>query len=456
MRVLAVGFALPNPEVDNYSFAQAPSFFDYDAVVVDPSAVSRLIEEVVDQTGEHVTNSREPVNNGATSPIGTGLADLLRRRQMETERLLALGRPIVCFAYPNVYHHRVAGFTGCDRYFWLPAPSGMQYRESHLLPGDGSTVITTDSEHPFASYVDAFKKRLGYRAYFADAIPNFSEFGHVFARSAGGAAVGVELTVGAGRIVFIPPVAEPGASSDRHPLAKTIVDCLRRLLGREAEGPAPLWLKEYTLPGLAELETQHETATSAVAEAQGQLAEAKANLQELDKYRHLLWQEGKYGLEATARDAFSLLGFQITPSLDEPCALFADSDKILLEVEGAPAEVGMEPHYRLRRRLEEAIAESGKRQKGVLLVNGFRLKTPADRATQYSNALRVAAESMRYCLLTSTQLFEVTKRHLEGDQQIAGAFRQCLAASEGVFDLDSLVAAAQPQPSETANSAPAT
>ena len=167
---------------------------------------------------------------------------------METERLLALGRPIVCFAYPNVYHHRVAGFTGCDRYFWLPAPSGMQYRESHLLPGDGSAVITTDSEHPFASYVDAFKKRLGYRAYFADAIPNFSEFGHVFARSAGGAAVGVELTVGAGRIVFIPPVAEPGASSDRHPLAKTIVDCLRRLLGREAEGPAPLWLKESPYP----------------------------------------------------------------------------------------------------------------------------------------------------------------------------------------------------------------
>ena len=442
MRILSLGYPLPNPQVDNYSFASAPCFFDYDALVVDATALSRLIEEIVDQTKEHGTAERQPLINGATGPIAAGLADLLRRRQAETARLLANGGSVVCPIHPDVYHHRVAGFSGCDRYFWLPAPAGLSYSEGQLMPGYGTGALVTDHDHPFATYVESFRERLAYSAYFVEGITGFANFGRVFARSAGGAAIGVELRVGAGRVIFIPYVHDQAAGANRHPLASAIVDCLRRLQTEAAEEAPPSWVGGFTLPGLAELEAKQEAAAAALAEAQAKAAEAKAQLREMDRHRQLLWQEGKYGLEAAARDAFTALGYAASGTIDEPCLLIHEGERLLLEVEGSPAAVGMEPHYRLRQRLEQAIAE-GRPLKGLVLVNGYRLTSPLTRENQYTDSLRIAAESMRYCLLTTAQLFEVLRRHMAGDEQVAGLFRQRLLACEGFFDLDSLSSGGQ-------------
>jgi hypothetical protein len=443
MRILSLGYPLPNPQIDNCSFASAPCFFDYDAMVVDPEALSRLIEEIVDQTAEHATAERQPVVNGATGPIATGLADLLRRRQEETARLLANGGCVVCIIRPDVVHHRVSGFSGCDRYFWLPAPAGLQYRESHLMAGRGESVLVTDHDHPFATYVESFRERLAYSAYFAAGIPGFESWASVFARSAGGAAIGVDLRVDAGRVVFIPHVRDLAVGANRHPVASSIVDCLRRLRGQTVEESPPAWVTDFTLPGLAELEAKQAAAEEELATAQTKAAETRARLDEIARFRRLLWQEGKYGLEAAARDAFAALGCQVSDDLDEPCVVYRGSERLHLEAEGSPAAVGMEAHYRLRRRLEEAIA-AGRPQKGVVLVNGYRLNRPGSRDVEYADALRVASESMRYCLLTASQLFDVLRRHLDGDGQIAQDFWQRLLSCEGIFDAGGLSSDAQP------------
>ena len=57
MRILSLGFPMPGPQVDNHSFASAPVFFDYDAIVVNPLALSQFIEEVVSGSKEHTTPS---------------------------------------------------------------------------------------------------------------------------------------------------------------------------------------------------------------------------------------------------------------------------------------------------------------------------------------------------------------------------------------------------------------
>ncbi|MCH8849192.1 MAG: hypothetical protein IIC89_00005, partial [Chloroflexi bacterium] len=193
MRILSLGFPMPGAPVQNHSFASAPSFFDYDALVVHPQALSILIEQVVDAGEEHTTRSGERVVNAATGPDVVGLADLLRDRQEETARLLSRGGLVVCFAYPNVIHSRVAGFSGCDRYFWLPAPAGLQYREPFLRRGAGSNIIPIEHDHAFGPFVDQFRKKLAYQAYFDADVPAFDGAGRIFARSAGGAAIGVDL-----------------------------------------------------------------------------------------------------------------------------------------------------------------------------------------------------------------------------------------------------------------------
>jgi hypothetical protein len=110
------------------------------------------------------------------------------------------------------------------------------------------------------------------------------------------------------------------------------------------------------------------------------------------------------------RDALRLLGFQVTDDLDRPAEAVWEGQTVLLEVEGSPEAVGMAPHHRLRRRLEEALERTAQPQRGLIVVNGYRLRPPEERPAQYADALRVAAETMRYGLVTGHQLFSAVER----------------------------------------------
>ena len=439
MRILSLGFPMPGPPVDNHSFASAPTFFDYDAVVVSPVALSLLIEEVVDASAEHTTRAGERVVNGPTTPDGVGLADLLRDRQEETARLLSRGGTVVCFAYPNVVHGRVTGFAGCDRYFWLPAPAGVHYGEPFLRRGTGSEMIVTEHDHPFGPFVAQFRGKLAYHAYFAD--DRFAGAARVIARSAGGAAVAIELPLGEGRAVFLPSPARPPNSDQRYAYSNALQDAIRHSLRLAASSGPPSWLAAYELPGLRERLAARDDAQRQAGAARETLAAAADSLLELDCYRRLLWQEGKHGLEEPVRDALTLLDFRVLPQdIDSPARIQLSADKrgdrvALLEVEGSHDAVGMDGHYRLRRRLEEAIVE-GKPKRGLLLINGHRSQPPSERETQHTDSLRVAAESMRYCVATTGQLFQAVRAHMEGDEATVHSFRERLLTTEGVLQED--------------------
>src|SRR3989304_3616825 len=172
-RALVVGIPLPHVTFDNYSFLSAPSLFDHDRVVVEMSSISDAVDQVVDGSPEYKT-------------------------------------------------------PGGRRYDWLPAPEGFAYAQQ-LLAGYGKLgVEVDDAGHSFAPYVEEFGVRLAFRAYVSEE-EGFSKFGRVFARSPGGAAVGVELAIGGGRVVLLPPLGQMDYSRDRVPLANTLHICLERL-----------------------------------------------------------------------------------------------------------------------------------------------------------------------------------------------------------------------------------
>ena len=441
MRILSLSFPLPGVPIDNHTFANAPTFFDYDAIVVDTAALSQLIEQVVDGSEEHTTRSGERVVNAQTGHGKIGLADLLRDRQDETARLLARGGLVVCLMYPNVIHSRVAGFSGCDRYFWLPAPHGLQYREPFLRRGTGTRLMPIEHDHAFGPFIDQFRDKLTYQAYFVDELPAFEGSGRTFARSAGGAAIGVELTLGNGTAVFLPPPSSPPTAEQRYAFSNAIQEGIRRTLRLEATSAPPEWLAGYELPGLTSRLAERENAAQQAQQAQASAAEQDDAVEGIDRYRKLLWQEGLHGLEEPVRDALSQIGFRvIASSIDSPAWIQLPADKAgkqaaLLEVEANVNAVGMEAHYRLRRRLEEAIAK-GKPRRGLLIINGHRTTAPAERAPQYDDALRIAAESLRYCVATTEQLFHAVRASLEGDTATLEAFRQRLITTEGILQED--------------------
>ena len=244
MRALVLGIPLPHITFDNYSFLSAPSLFDYDRIIVDMSALSEAVEQAIDGSPEHRTHSGQTVVNGPSSTRTFSLAELLRLRRLEAERALARGGTLVCLAYPDVAHEGIADLPGWRRYDWLPAPEGVSYTE-HLLAGFGKPgVEIADAEHAFAPYAEAFGVRLAFRAYASEQDESFSQYGRVFARSPGGAAVGVELKIGTGRVVLLPPLDPLNYSNDRVPLAKVLCDCLERMQASTADEPSQLIRKE--------------------------------------------------------------------------------------------------------------------------------------------------------------------------------------------------------------------
>jgi hypothetical protein len=104
--------------------------------------------------------------------------------------------------------------------------------------------------------------------------------------------------------------------------------------------------------------------------------------------------------------------------------------------------VGMEPHYRLRERLDSAIAHEARRPQGLIVVNGYRDQSPSQRSQQYEESLRVAAESMRYCVVDSTQIFEAVRDQMDGKD--VSAFCRRLIETEGVLASQSAAALNSP------------
>src|SRR5579884_2642398 len=128
MRVLVIGFPLPNIQFDNHTVLNSPAWYDYGGV-------------------------------------------------------------IAAFAKPDVVHDAVAGFPGCDRYAVLPAPAGVSYDVPFMLRADGTEVQPADWAHPFAAVLDKFRTWLRYRVRFDENLEGFPAYGRVIARSVGGAAV---------------------------------------------------------------------------------------------------------------------------------------------------------------------------------------------------------------------------------------------------------------------------
>jgi len=430
VRILTLGCALPDSSIDNYDWASAPSFFDYDAIVVEPQqAISKMINEVVQATGETpLTYDDEAVLDGPSTANTVGLADLLRRRRDETERLLLRGGLVVVFAYPDVAHTNVASFTGAHRYYWLPAPSGMDYGTSYVKPAGGTQVKPLDYQHPFADYLESLGNNIQYRALFTE--PGLN--GKVLGRSPGGAAIAIELEVGGGRVIFLPALPPRIGPGERANVAGLMVTAVRNALLLGAEEGAPSWVQDVSVPGIADARERAETAESALEAAEIEADEARNAYRALDRYRRILWQEGKYGYDLPVRDALSLLGLPTYAGVDEPASFYYDGGYVFLETESSKDAVGMDPHYRLRQRLEKRIAEASDRPRGVIVINGHRQDPPESREQQYTDALRVAAESMRYCVVTAHQVFEAVRDHLEGKGDDA-AFVKKLIETEGVY-----------------------
>jgi hypothetical protein len=235
VRTLVVGIPLPNPRFDNHSFLSAPSFSEYSRIVVEMSAVSAVIDEVIEGTSTQSTYGGQAIVNGPASSHAFPLADLLEMRRRETRRLLDGGGLVVLIGHPQVVHQAVGGGLWAS-YSWLPPLEGFSYGDD-ILAGFGTPgAVLADAAHPFAPYVEALASRISYRVYVNEDASAFREHGRVFARGQAGVAIGFELKASEGRLVFLPAITKP--QPDRQMIADAIVRCLEQW--DDGKGPAAI------------------------------------------------------------------------------------------------------------------------------------------------------------------------------------------------------------------------
>jgi len=425
-RILSLGFPLPGSAVDNYNFLSAPSFFDYDALVVDPASLATLIEGILAGAIEERTFGDAPVRNAPAAPGVASLGDVLVRRRDETRLLLERGGIVVCFARPPSLHR---GIVGADPYGdddWLggaPAAAGLR-----IVPADGTRVSVTDYEHPIAAFVEGQSANIAYAACFERA----GEGVRVFATSAGGQAVAADAPALAGRLVYVPALRQPPPGDQRYVASDALQAGIRRMLGVAAEGREPPWIGRFPVPGIDERRQEMQDAHAARDAAASAAAGADAAYDALARYRRLLWQEGALGLEEVVVESLRLLGFDV--HVDAGGAIDLRSEPTtLVEVAASEHAVELEAHHRLRQRIERVIEARGSAPRGVLFVNGYRLQPPGERPEQVTDRVRTAAETMRYCVATTASLFDAVVAALCGRDDEVAAYRERLCTHDGLL-----------------------
>lgn len=434
MRVLVIGYPMPDASIDNYSVMTAPSYYDYDALVVDPASITRDVRRLIEDGQEFEAHDSRPVLNAPTSASAVSAADQVRRRADETRRMLEAGATVIVLGRPNAVQGGLAGFEGCDRYSWLPAPAGLAWGTPYLKPAEGKNVRVAAEDHPAAGLLREYRKEITYRVAFDDRLPEVRNAGRVIATSGAGVPIAMEFSVLSGRVLFLPVFGdEPGTV--RAQISTSIVELCTRLADGGATDEAPYWVRSLALPGLEQAEAEVETATAAAAEAEAHLTTVRAQHDEIEHHRQVLWADGRQ-FEAAVVAALRVLGFAVTGGLGEPLTVTSEGAETLVEVESAREQVVEWPYIRLQRRLEERLLKQNERPGGLVIVNGHRLTSPDSRTEQFSTPLRLACENYRYTLLTTQTLFSLVQRALGGadPSDLAGIRRRVLGTSGLVTD----------------------
>lgn len=448
VRILAIGFPLPNVSFDNYNPLTAPSYNDYDALVIDPLSITTTAKALLEEAAEYEAFDGRPVINAPTSASAVSAAEQFRRRADETRRLLEAGGLVVVLARPDAIHGGIHGFEGLDRYHWLPAPGGIAWGAPYLKPAEGKTVRITAEDHTFAEVLREFRRETGYRAVFDDRLPEVRRAGRVIAAGGGDIPIAMEFSVSGGRVVFLPVMAE-GPYANRMELAQAVSDACLRLSGSESATDAPYWVRSQAIPGLEQLEAELEEAESAEAEARSHTGAVRDRHDALARHRRLLW-EGGAAFQNAVVESLRILGFPVDLATEGPPSLEHEGATALIEVESSRAQVVEWPYVRLQRRLEERLLRQGDILRGLVVANGFREKEPAQREDELSQPLRVACENYGFALITATTLFELVKRAL-ADPEAPGLLgvRRRIMAGKGLLTLEHLLGESSEEPRES-------
>ncbi len=415
MRILTIGYSLPNPLVDNHTVLNAPSITDYDAALIDPESITTTIGQMLEGERPFTAADGRPIVNGATTATQISAADQLQRRAEEAEQLLDQGGVIFLVGRPDATMTGVVGFEGFHRYHWLPAPKGASWNPPHLRAAEGKTIRIADDHHPLSAVLREYRRHLTYRAALHPDLVRGGTTGRLIATGGSAVPIAAEFPVLAGRVVVTPVFANVTGQT-RVKLAQALVDAMSAVATGVTNEDPPGWARTHALPTLEQIEAEMEEAQQEEQAAAARTTAIRERLEALTDHRRLLWAS-EPTFTSAVREALTLLGLTPTSGVGETLAVTEGEHTALVEVESAREEVAEWPYVRLQRRLERHLLDEGEQLKGIIVANGKRTITPTARRGQTTDALRVACENYGYALITGDTLFALVQRALGAEAE---------------------------------------
>lgn len=437
-KILAVDFELKGKNIDQISFSNKSSFTDYDVVIIDPYKIFATISHMALKSNGSVE---------VDSDFGKSYSITMGRRAEETKLLLEkAGGIVVCFLrakepilrYILRYKFKNDYIENVHCYSWLPSqtyfwhfdykdissrsPLGKagikklkrvkDYKFSsnsfNPTPRYGSEIKEIDKTHSFSQYFSALRGEI----YFETVINNTAliEIGKPIAKNKVGEVVALELPFGQGKFIFLPPLAE---NSDIEKVSGILIDCIQKSLHWTQPFTKPVWASKYELPGDSEVEKESTTLQGKMMELEKKKQTIGKRKIKLEMLRGLLYEQGKYKLEPSVREAFRILDFQqvLEPEeYEEEYDLYIKEKdlKIIGEVEGTNKQVDVKKYRQLLDYIEAEI-EKDKNVKGILIGNGFSDIDPKKRTEQFTPQAISGCKRRKFCRMTTYELFKAAR-----------------------------------------------
>jgi len=438
IRYLSVDWRLDHPEVRTDGFFGRRSLCGVDIVFIDPERVpERWVHDVPPQ-GDGIRRTDPQRDRG----FGRTISGWIERRRGEADDLLRVrGGILVCRLRPRGEPLELFSAGGreerADRYSWLP-PIALVDRHHQLsfptngrfLARCGDDVRLAQSGHPFEAYLEGMRGRIIYESVYQDLLSTpIERFGTVLARNAAGDVVSVEIPYDDGRMILVPPAVGVDPAEE----AEALVSAARAMGNRPGYVTPPDWSPAYSLPGEDGLVDEIAGLTERRAKIDAKIAEVHARLEGIDRYKRILFSQGRFTFVPAVADSFRALGFEVDPVGDLLELRSPEGDALVAAQAAEAPSIGLPPYRALLEAVDRSITEGAGHRKGILVVSGSRHLDPKRRPTQFSAEVLRGCQAQRFCLVTAYDLFKLVQRSLLDRKGAPPALRRVVLECDGEF-----------------------
>jgi len=417
--ILSMGQMIDVAGIENANFFEAKSFTEYDDIIIDPTCVS----------------GRDPRN-----------PQILRRRHELEDFFRTLGGNLICFLRPETKLYSWFPPIEIDLTFLDFQENEKQYTKKihsakfpdgfHIIAREGKTIGALNKRRSFARYFEELTEEIRYVGVIADEWQHLDDY--VIARDRTRKIVAMELPVGIGKLILLPP----NSCKDAEKVGGILRNCLEGLDGIPSSPPSIDWLGAFTLPGEKAIGDEIKKVEQEISALGEERQKQMSRLEGVVKYKVLLWAKHKHPLEGVVRAALRLIGFNVLEDdqYPEDYDIFAKEGDLFLvgEVEGSKGQIDVQKYRQLLAYCEQERVDKGHKVKGLLIGNGLCEQNPKERGEQFSPQTIRGCESQKFCYMTTYTLYVIVESILANrtDEALKEQIKEKILGTEGEFVLE--------------------